>query len=68
MSKYAFPRAQNGFQSPTTGITLRQWYAGQALSGLCASRAYTGFRPKTLASMALDQADAVIATEEEEKK
>lgn len=36
---YAFPRSNAGFIIPEniSGMTLRQWYAGQALAGIMAN-------------------------------
>jgi len=42
-------------------MTLRQWYAGQALTGLCSY--FPDVVAKTLASWAFEQADAMIEAE-----
>jgi len=33
----AFPYPENTNSSPHPGMSLRQWYAGQALAGICAT-------------------------------
>ncbi len=46
----------------TKGMTLRDWFAGQALTGLCSRDGYDN-HPRTqsiVATMAIDQADALI--------
>jgi hypothetical protein len=50
---------------PCDGMTVRQWYAGQALVGLIAgfTRNELGLEPGSLATMALAIADAMIARE-----
>ena len=45
-------------QSP--GMTLRQWYAGQALAGIL-SRAGSNSSSKIIATAAVETADAMIA-------
>ena len=46
------------------GVTLRQWYAGMAMSGLLASDDLYG-QSRTVALRSFAQADAMIALEEE---
>jgi len=42
------------------GMTLREYYAGQALAGFC-SNPDVNMPPKSLAEMVVNQADALIA-------
>lgn len=68
----AFPRGQHdshtGRQVWTTGMTLRDWFAGQALSGICAysgeGTALLDTNPKAMAKTAYVWADAMIAARE----
>ena len=65
----AYPHDQNSGQW-CQGMTLRQWYAGQALAGLMASFAGTDCvfpKPKDLARDSFVQADAMIAHEQKER-
>ena len=49
------------------GMTLRDYFAGQALSGLCASTLHDDAPTvKTLADWAYQQADAMIAARKSE--
>ena len=62
----AFPIIGEGTAKPRrSGMTLRQWYAGQALAGL------VGTRPDenrhVIARLALRQADAMIKVEQEDE-
>jgi hypothetical protein len=54
---FAFPM-DNSKSVSEAGMTLRQWYAGQALAGLCS--AFPATVASTLASWAFEQADAMI--------
>jgi hypothetical protein len=48
-----------------TGMTLRDWFAGQALAGLCASTDHESAPSKgILADWAYQQADAMLAARE----
>ncbi len=42
------------------GMTLRDWFAGQALSGLTANARYSGPTAKDVESLAYEIADAMI--------
>ena len=56
---------------PKPGMTLRQWYAGQALKGLVALSAsgeVDDYRPKHVAHDAFEYADAMLAFEEAERR
>jgi hypothetical protein len=44
-------------------MTLRQWYAGQALAGFCANVIMNQHSPNLIATIALEQADAMIEAE-----
>ena len=44
-----------------TGMTLRDWFAGQALAGLCASASGIGIPSDEMAGIAYSRADAMIA-------
>ena len=46
------------------GMTLRDWFAGQALAGLSANPTAYKFSVETLAKWAYEQADAMIKTRE----
>lgn len=52
----AFPTADNG-----SGMSLRDWFAGQALQGYVSSRLYCDREPDDLAKWSYDVADAMIA-------
>ncbi len=65
--------ARQGFEAPNgeiywpqDGMTLRQWYAGRALTGLTASPNCTGIINED-AKDAWDYADAMIAFEKNEE-
>ena len=76
MSKPAFPRAafaphnvgyeDVGIHDSQEGMTLRQWFAGQALAGLLAAERVAA--PSEVASRAFLMADAMLALEEGEPK
>lgn len=57
----AFPRRDSDFTAiQTSGISIRDWFAGQALTGFCAnSDAFTD-DVDTLANWAYQQADAML--------
>jgi len=57
----AFPVAvPSDFQFVHEGMTLRDWFAGQALAGLCADcNAY--LPPREMARASYDLADALLA-------
>ena len=68
----AFPASltltgEGRLEFPLSGMTLRQWYAGMAMSGLLATNEYYRSEEfKTVAKMAFAQADAMIALENQE--
>ena len=66
----AFPRTGEGFGSPkydTPGMSLRDWFAGQALAGLMANGNmpfapdYAECEPEQIGCAAFDIADAMLA-------
>lgn len=73
MSQYnnpnAFPHPGNSNWSvaPSEGMTLRDWFAGQALAGLCANTGSFGMGngPADLAVRAYDIADCMLGARRE---
>lgn len=61
--KPAFP-VTAGNQFFTTGMTLRDWFAGQALVNLADRAGSMAFDPKGAASIAYEFADAMLAERE----
>lgn len=59
----AFPAHWNGLQAAQHGMTLRDWFAGQALMGLLPSKGVVGF-PTAYAQVAYEYADAMLAARE----
>lgn len=64
----AFPSPSVGTGDPRDGMTagcpgmsLRQYYIGQALMGLCANPDLTQNKIESIAQIAIDQADAVMS-------
>lgn len=55
----AFPSPQCGDWSPEYGMSLRDWFAGQALAGMMASD--DGSTPENVAAEAYEIADAMLA-------
>lgn len=56
----AFPMSSvDGYEQ--TGMTLRDWFAGHALAGLCASASGIGIPSDEMAGIAYSRADAMIA-------
>ena len=56
---------------PTTlerGITIREWFAGQALAGFCANPACKDVGYKALVVASLGMASAMVEALEKEKK
>ena len=50
------------------GMSLRDWFAGQALSGICASGPATDWTNDLLASEAYSLADAMLAARSTDKE
>lgn len=69
--KYAFPREAQEYDAQAAphqhGMTMRQWYAGQALKGMLASAHVVDRFPvdkDKWAAIAFEWADAMIKAEE----
>ncbi len=43
------------------GMTLRNWFAGMALQGLCSNHDFKDTGSQDIAELAFDQADAMLA-------
>ena len=54
----AFPCEADGGCGPWAGMTLRDWFAGQALAGRCT---FSGYKWAVLAEDAYSIADAMLA-------
>ena len=54
-----FPGDAN-YTLPFPGMTLRQYYAGQALAGIMANQSYYSLPRERIAAMCADQADVLI--------
>lgn len=50
------------------GLSKREYFIGQALAGLCANPDSTNMTEKTIGSLAITQADALIELLKDEKK
>ena len=62
----AFPQhPQPGCLAPA-GMSLRDWFAGQALAGLTASSKYELFEETNMAAVCYAQADAMLAQRKKE--
>lgn len=61
----AFPQAHGIHQkAERQGMTLRDWFAGQALCGLLASEVHSVLDEPSAALMAYQQADAMLIERE----
>jgi len=67
----AFPRPNSSYASSQTGMSLRDWFAGQALAGWLASYAADASHPVVagseyvVAGQAYKMADAMLAARKE---
>lgn len=61
----AFPQLSEHPEAPP-GLTKREHFAALAMQGLCASEAYAESSFKTIADMAVTQADDLLAALEDE--
>jgi len=63
----AFPRSGDSFHSAVEGMSLRDWFAGQVLTGLMATAAemtHASRKPDVIATDCYKIADAMIAERE----
>lgn len=59
---FAFPMPGTDHNYTETGMTLRDWFAGQALAGFCGNRIHLQSHPPEItASEAYRYADALLA-------
>jgi hypothetical protein len=64
-SRTGYECANGDWVAPQDGMTLRDWFAGQALAGLCASTAHDDApKASTIADWAYQQADAMLEARE----
>ena len=72
MNKHAFPvpgfPSDPNYSLPQDGMTLRQWYVGQALAGLMANPRTVTTSHKADAEACIQAADAIIAELEKEER
>lgn len=60
----AFPRPHSPIgHAAQKGMSLRQYYVGQALAGLCSMEQLIGYKPRIVAELAVERADAAIKAE-----
>ena len=52
---------RDGMTTGSPGMTLRQWYIGKALQGLCANPDLTQNKAELIGELSIYQADAVMA-------
>lgn len=64
----AFPVPASEYNDRHEGMTLRDWFAGQALAGLMARAGSENFSEDLRANIAIRQANAMIAARKEESK
>ena len=66
---YAFPMSEGERHYQEYGMTLRDWFAGQALAGMLAYQGSygTGNDPCNNAARAYEHADTMLAEREKEK-
>ena len=56
----AFPQYFNASEDELEGLTLRDYFAGQALAGMSGAPEFSEFKSSTLATLAYVQADAML--------
>jgi hypothetical protein len=63
----AFPMPRfHTWQDEVPGMSLRDWFAGQALAGLCANRDYVDESFPSIAEYAYHHADAMLKARNKE--
>ncbi len=63
----AFPMPRfHTWQDEGPGMSLRDWFAGQALAGLCANRDYVDESYPSIAEYAYHHADAMLKARNKE--
>jgi len=60
----AFPVEGSKTRSPSHGLTLRDWFASQALAGMCAVPVPRSTKAETFADSAYVLADAMLRARE----
>ena len=61
----AFPRPSTGPSTPPQeGMSIRDWFAGQALAGLCATEGWRNNMPEAVSRMSVAIADAMLKARE----
>lgn len=64
-SAFPHPGLPGSYQE--CGMTLRDWFAGQALAGIGAAWSRDGASPEDLAEFSYDLADAMLAARAQEQ-
>ena len=66
----AFPTENEHQSGPSTmhyeGMTLRDWFAGQALAGILTDTSYDHGKPEIIAKRSYQMADAMLAERSKE--
>ena len=52
---------RDGMTTGHAGMTLRQWYIGQALAGFCANPDFSHNNNDSIGQLSIDHADAVMS-------
>jgi hypothetical protein len=60
--------ATNWYATMQTGISIRDYFAGQALAGLCSTDELSTEAPEKLAVWSYEQADAMLLARKEATK
>jgi hypothetical protein len=64
----AFPSVGEGFNNPlysAPGMSLRDWFAGQVMTGICANAAWNENGWAARARAAYDAADAILSARQQ---